>query len=53
MASRDITRLKKAERFLEQTWDALDPPDISADRWEDLRKLILSVKAAINRAKHK
>jgi len=49
MPSRDLARLKKADRLLEQAWDSLDPEDLSADRWEDLRKLIISVKAAINR----
>lgn len=43
------TRLSRADRFLEQAWDVLDPEDISADRWEDLRKLILAVKAARKR----
>ena len=53
MSSRKTTRLAKAERLLEGAWDSLDPEDISSDRWEELRRLILAVKAAIKRGKAK
>ncbi len=44
-------RLESAHRLLEQAWDVLDPADISADRWQELRNLIVAVIAAGQRVK--
>jgi len=42
-------RLKRASELLHRAWDTLEPEDLSEARWGDLRNVITSVLAALNR----
>lgn len=44
------SKLKRAHQLLEQAWDALEPEDLSAARWGELRNVIIAVQARINRS---
>lgn len=40
-----LKRLKRAEQLLQAAWDALEPEDIKDDKWGELQRLILHLRA--------